>query len=181
MTHRFGRIAWLFRYLPASLLAVYAEHEVLSLARAVSVRGFDVRLYMLDEQEDHVVERLDRALELIEEYDPRRLQRIRSDVPTIVIWSRPQVVYWPWSNAIVMTAAYLVQRSSAMSAAAIVHEGTHGRHRKMGVYGSRELLSRIERSCAVQERDFARQLQRGGYPGTEGFIAALESRCAKPS
>lgn len=95
------------------------------------------------------------ALELIAQYQPRRLDRIRRDLRRILVWKRVQASYWHLLRACTLTPQELDTRSDIDVALSIVHEATHARIDMRGIRYKAELRERIERACVDEEIQFA--------------------------
>jgi len=137
------------------------------LAKWHTVHGVRVGLAaVLDEQLGlRAFESVQAALDLIAEYEPRRMRRIARDIQRI--WIR-RAAYAP--------AYYLTELSlcvldrnfvtaedtpATMIAVAIVHEATHVRLFKRKILYAEALRPRIEAICDAQSAVFARHLPDG--------------------
>jgi hypothetical protein len=147
-------------------------------ARHARVVGLDV--YIDADSKDPndtqvVVDRLSAALELLNLIDPRRLARIRDEVPRVYIEPAASSRYFAASNAIGL-ALRLVQRHDAETiAATLVHEATHARIERRGIRAWPDLLSRIERRCVLEEIAFLEKV-----PGADDLIAHYRAQLDRP-
>jgi hypothetical protein len=139
------------------------------------VLGIELSRYMLrSEQELVFFGRVQRALELIARYEPRRLDRIRRDVRTICGISNGPNHYERSGRAIVLTWPSILATPAEL-AMTIVHEATHGRIADRGIAYLPENRARIETACVRQEAEFARLL-----PGGEALADAELAKLEKP-
>ena len=118
--------------------------------------------------------RVQRALELIDRYDPRRLDRIRRDVRAIGGVSDGMNHYEEASRTIVLSLPAVLWDTPAELALTIVHEATHGRISDRGIRYYLENRDRIEAACVHQEVAFASTLP-GGEVLAEAMLKKLET------
>jgi len=108
-----------------------------------------------------VLQRLDDALGLIEEYQPWRLRHMRRDLSQIWIERYPcRGAYFPESRTCMTELTFLARTdiTAAPVAASILHEGMHARVYAMGVQPSSHDSAREERICRRAELEFGRVL-----------------------
>ncbi len=116
-----------------------------------------------------VLERLDEALALVEQYQPWRLAHLRRDAREIrVVRFACRGAFLPAERAVITELTFLARRdiTAAPVASSIVHEGVHARVHAAGEYfGWRraeerwaEELPREERLCRRAELAFGRAL-----------------------
>jgi len=83
-----------------------------------------------------VLARLERALGLIERYQPRRMRHLRDDIVRIVVKSFPcRGAYFPSDRTILTELSFLARDAEftdAVVASSILHEGVHARVDRMG-------------------------------------------------
>jgi hypothetical protein len=132
-------------------------------------RGF--RIFSFIEREEGTGElaaaRVALALDLIAACDPRRLERLRRDMPNIRVIrdggghfeSDIPTCVVDWPTMVWHPIAYLAQ--------VIVHEGAHARLHAMGVGYPAAWRRRIERRCLREELAFLRRLPDGGARADE--------------
>lgn len=130
------------------------------------VRGFRVLVENTrpDISTDDVIDRLDEALTLIEQYQPWRLRHLRRDLAQILVARFPcRGAYFPEQRACLTELTFLARRdiTAAPVAASIVHEGMHARVHRSGAVdrasGSRD-MAREERLCRRAELEFGQSL-----------------------
>ena len=108
-----------------------------------------------------VLERLDEALGLIEQYQPWRLRHLRRDVDAIHVVRFPCRGAWiAEQGACVTELTFLARRdiTAAPVASSIIHEGMHARVDRMGVSRSHRDRAREERLCRRAELEFGESL-----------------------
>ncbi len=110
-------------------------------------------------QADTALARVSEALSLIQRRDPRRFARILHDGVRLVFTRHigPGQYFNP-VNAIGLDLLAVMQWSTPIAAAAIVHEATHARLALSGVKSPKTALSRVERRCVEEEISFMRLL-----------------------
>jgi hypothetical protein len=155
----------------------WVAHQVLlRMSRHQRVLGIELSAYMLRDQYGLVFfGRVQRALELIARYEPRRLARIQRDVRTICGMSGGPNEYHRVGRAMVLSLPTVLASSPANLAMVIVHEATHGRIDDRGIMYLAENRARIETACVRQEAVFARCL-----PGGDDLAAASDANLANP-
>jgi hypothetical protein len=124
-----------------------------------------------------VVARLDEALELIERYQPWRLEHLRQDLNEIRVVRFPCRGAWiPDEGACVTELTFLNRRdiTAAPVASSIIHEGMHARVDRMGVSRYARDRAREERLCRRAELEFGESLPRElGAPVVQRAIESL--------
>ncbi len=128
-----------------------------------------------------VLERLDDALGLIEQYQPWRLRHLQRDLRRIVVVRYPcRGAYIPSERTCITELTFLARRdiSAAVVASSIVHEGIHARvdrFRQIVGTGARgDDMPREERLCRTAELAFGRALPSElGRPVIERALASL--------
>lgn len=146
-----------------------------------AVLGFDVRVFDIAQPHDRIIQRLSDALGLVRDHDPRRFERMKSDLSQILVRNEPGTQHWVLSNTCALELDEVMGRSSVILALSIVHEATHARLVRAGIYPSQRRLERIERRCLIEERSFAVALQRAGFSGAERMLEWLDARIDPPS
>jgi hypothetical protein len=124
-----------------------------------------------------VLERLDEALGLIEQYQPWRLAHLRRDIHAIrVVRFACRGAFVPSDNVIITELTFLNRRdiSAAPVASSILHEGVHARVHAMRVHRGPDDLPREERLCRRAELAFGYALPSTlGAPVVERALASL--------
>jgi hypothetical protein len=157
------------------------------------LRGVPVRLVNTREDiaDAAVLERLDEALALIQQYAPRRWQHLVRDARGIKIERFPtRGAYFPSDQMILTELTFLARRdiSAAPVASSILHEGVHARvhafrEQVLGGVGDGD-MAREERLCRRAELAFGYALPPAlGEPVVERALAslALEDRDVAPT
>src|ERR1044072_1683748 len=110
--------------------------------------------------------RVEQALDLIKSYDPVRYRRLLQDVKRVWV-GMTFSGYAEYEHSLL--ACKLDERvvlddtiSNEQIAAAIVHEGTHGRLAHCGIGYEEPIRHRVEAVCLRQEIAFAKRLPEGG-------------------
>ena len=142
------------------------------------IRGIAVRVENTrpDIETPFVLQRLDAALALIEQYQPWRLWHRRHDVAYIWITSFPcRGAYFPDRRAVLTELSFLARAAEftpAIIASSILHEGVHARVDRM-TRGPRD-SAREERLCRRAELAFGLALPPAlGAPVIERAVASL--------
>lgn len=125
-----------------------------------------------------VVQRLDEALALIEQYQPWRLAHLRRDLDHVRVVRYPcRGAYFPDSRACMVELTFLARRDigPAIVASTIVHEGMHARVHRMGVNEEQRDRAREERICRRAELEFGESLPSEiGAPVIERAMESLD-------
>lgn len=125
-----------------------------------------------------VVERLDEALGLIEQYQPWRLQHLRRDLQEIRVERFAcRGAFMPDQRVCIAELTFLARRdiTSAPVASSILHEGIHARVHAMGVSAVNRDRAREERLCRRAELAFGQALPSElGAPVVERALASLQ-------
>jgi hypothetical protein len=109
--------------------------------------------------------RVRRALELIDRYDQRSLERIRRDIGPHHYDRNSKFIALSWP--------FVLQGTAADLAMTIIHEATHHRIAEWGIAYDESLRGRIEAVCVGPEVAFARRLP-GGESLAESELKVLE-------
>lgn len=123
------------------------------------VRGFAVVVDNTrpDIQTEDVLQRLDDALVLIEEYQPWRLAHLRRDLSHFIVARFPcRGAFFPEQRACMTELTFLARTdiTPAPVASSILHEGMHARVHAMGVDPVTRDRAREERLCRRVELEF---------------------------
>ena len=112
-----------------------------------------------------VLERLDEAIALLEQYEPRRTRHLARDLQHILVTRYPcRGAYFPDTRTCLTELTFLARRdiSPAVVASSILHEGTHARvaefRRRVGGVSREEDRAREERLCRRAEIAFGKAL-----------------------
>jgi hypothetical protein len=121
---------------------------------------------VLDEQLGlRAFEQVEAALNLVAEYEPRRMRRIASDIHRIWIKRAGYAAayYLTELSLCVLDRNFVTAQDTPadMIAVAIVHEATHARLFKRRIPYAESLRPRIEAICDAQSAVFARRLPNG--------------------
>ena len=159
-----------------SLWEFAAERRAINASTRSTICGFDVRFWKIDSSVQPLLEeRIADALAILRKLDERRVVRMRSDVRHILVKPVRGSYFWFLTGTIALDQAPILKRSAAMTAVTLVHEATHARFVRAGVYPYMSTLARVERRCVLEEMHFARLLQRAGYGGTDRLLDWLGS------
>ena len=140
-----------------------------------TVLGIEVWSYMLEKHYRPVFfGRVQRALELIARYEPRRFERIRRDVRTIRGVTGGPNFYQRVGRGVVLSLPTVLSTAAANLAMTIVHEATHGRLEDRDIRYYDENRARIEAACVRQAAIFARSLP-GGEALADAEVKILEN------
>jgi len=134
-----------------------------------------------------VVQRLDEALALIEQYQPWRLAHMKRDLDHFrVVRYACRGAYFPDSRACMVELTFLARRDigPATVASTIVHEGMHARIQRYSAIGTRQATAnpetsewdraREERICRRAELEFGQSLPRDiGDPVVQRALESL--------
>jgi hypothetical protein len=126
----------------------------------------DIKIAMLfDKNGSAVASKIDQALNLISEFDPRRYQQIKRDVKRIWIAAAPGYCA-EWMDELktcVLDADYFRQVDILASemATTIVHEATHALLDNFKIGYSEEIRAHVEQICIKSEIAFAKRLPDG--------------------
>ena len=148
------------------------------------VRGFRVVVENSrpDIATDAVLSRLDEALALLEQYEPRRTRHLARDLEQILVSRYPcRGAYFGDSRTCLTELTFLARRdiSPAVVASSILHEGTHARvaefRRRVGGQMREEDRAREERLCRRAEIAFGKALPTElGAPVIERAQASID-------
>jgi hypothetical protein len=100
------------------------------------------------------------ALEIIAQYQPKRLDRIRRDLRFIVIFNQQAGSYWHDLRACVLPHDIIAMNTERV-AVSIVHEATHARLHARGIPYDLPLRARVEGVCINEEVSLLRFLANG--------------------
>lgn len=107
------------------------------------------------------------ALALIQEVDPARFERLRRDMPRILVTRARWPQYWINRALCVLPADRVESAPAHELALALVHEATHARIHRAGVPWRLASYQRIEQRCVRSEIAFCRALAAAGWKTDE--------------
>jgi hypothetical protein len=141
---------------PISHLRPWSGWLVRAWMRGEAVRHCGLAIYCgrPAEARQMILERVTAALDQIERFDRRRLERIVRERVTIVIMaSEGRHFYSERVNAICLDSRILRRETSTTStiACAIVHESVHARFALAGLFYNQTCAARMERRCIEEE------------------------------
>jgi hypothetical protein len=116
------------------------------------------------ETEEHVAEKVERALLLISQYDPLRFRRLVRDIEIILVMREiPRASYDEDSRTCKVDVNFVVDKSVSIAevAGTIVHEATHARIHRAGIPTQTSNHARIERVCCKAKIAFGRRIPEG--------------------
>jgi hypothetical protein len=128
------------------------------------------------------VEKVDRALKLLERFDPIRLARLREDIAFIVIlasMTASGAVNRATRACLLNGRLVLEDRAGMRTAVILVHEGTHLRLLKKGVSNEKYGVARIESICKRAEIQFLLRIP--DFTNRESILANLRGQLAELS
>lgn len=152
--------------------------------KTIRPEGFEIRGFTVlvensrpDIAASDVLERLDEAIALIEQYQPWRVRHLRRDLAQILVTRFPcRGAYVPQDGTCITELTFLARRdvTAATVASSIVHEGIHARVDRMGVRREGRDRAKEERLCRRAELEFGRALPRElGRPVIERALGTL--------
>lgn len=123
--------------------------------------------------------KINQALDLISEFDPRRHLQIRRDMKKIWVLVAPGYCA-NWMDELqmcILDRDYCSQDNVSASEMALifVHESTHARLCKLKIEYTEDIRNRVERVCIKSEISFAKRL-----PNGQKFVEMAESRLQIP-
>lgn len=123
--------------------------------------------------------KIDQALKLISDFDPRRYSQIQRDVKKIWVFTvQPYCAEWlDELQTCVIDREYICRAdvSPAEVASTIVHEATHARLNRAKIKYSQDIRVRVERICFRSEVAFSKRL-----PDGEQLVKDAEARLQMP-
>jgi hypothetical protein len=130
-----------------------------------------------DEKEALVFEKIEKALQLIENYDSRRFAQTQRYIKSIFVFGDP-AAYGYWHQSLQMCELqenFVRAEETPISgiASAIIHETAHARLMRLGFGYEEPKRLRIEHICFVAERAFVRRL-----PDSEELTEELDEKHA---
>jgi hypothetical protein len=145
-------------------LGLYHKHRVCGITVVVTDPRTEVKDFLA---------RIELALELLRDADPRRFRIVERFVNHILVWPGDHTAYDGWGG-IHLASRHVLESGSAILASALVHEATHLRIAKRGIPYARRLRSRIERACVKEQAAFLRRLPGEGPRRADEVEAGLQ-------
>lgn len=106
-----------------------------------------------------VIARIEHALRLIREFDPRLYDRVSRNLPRLAVTPRLRASYWHRFRVCVIGMEQVRRWHASQLASIIVHEATHAWLRNKGLPSSTANTKwRIERICTRAQLRLARKL-----------------------
>jgi hypothetical protein len=118
-----------------------------------------------DEENESLWRRVTAALDMVEQYDPVALSRIRRDVTRVLITRVEGPAYAHERRSVLLPAGFLESRPLQKIAMTIAHEAAHARICRAGIGYRNDLRPRIERRCVESANAIGRKL-----PDAAGLI-----------
>jgi hypothetical protein len=144
------------------------------------MHGLNVLVFDGGRETAAIFAKLNEALIILRDVDPRRLSRIASDISRILVVDAPSPSYYALSNSCVLSRAGALNGAAVRIALTIVHEATHARLFGAGIRYRRSLRERVERRCVHEEIAFLESLKMKGYQGTDAWALYLQERLSRP-
>ena len=121
--------------------------------------------------------RVESALGVIGRYDPRRLQRLKSDFARILVVPGKHAYFSLFSRSCVLNQIYVHKMPAPNVASALVHEAIHARLRGAGLtaYGA-DLIVRVEELCVNEEIAFAMRCPPDRFPHLDEWLRYLHAK-----
>lgn len=155
-----------------TLLVLYQRLSLAIIRRAAPseiVAGIRVVDAMSIDAESDAAQRIGRALDLIRTRDPRRFNRIRRNIPEVVVNTVWGAAYDFHLGICFIGHEDVKQGAPEWVALLLVHESTHGELHRRGLELTAETHRRHEQICINEELRFARRLD-----GTEWVSRVTE-------
>lgn len=149
-------------------------------SRCSLVEGIEVCVHANDGEYDAVLAKVGAALRLIGELDPRRLERLRQDVRSILVIHAGQSAFGYASRLMQLDLPLVTRGSAGMVAIVIVHEAAHARLAAAGIITTRHTEARIERRCVLEQIAFMRLLEEAGWRGLPKAMEQLTAALSAP-
>jgi hypothetical protein len=165
---------------PKLIWEVPAELAALTLARRRRTHGMDVRVFNCGSDTAGIFTKVEEALTILHDVDPRRAARLERDVSRIFVTDAPSASYLPLSNSCWLSRTRVVKHGPVIAALSIVHEATHARLFRVGVDHGLSMRERIERRCVAEQVSFLERLKAEGYRGTDAYAAHLQDQLSRP-
>ncbi len=148
-----------------------------SVSRTKTIRGVIVQVTNTrpDIDTQHVFDRLDAALALIERHQPWYFRHLVRDLARIIVQRYPcRGAYFPEARNCLVELTFSVNPdfTVAQVAATIVHEAMHARLDRCGVVFTRDIAARHERFCRRAEVELGMTVP-GGDVVVERALASL--------
>ena len=139
------------------------------------VHGILVSCSVVDADCHQFFEKTERALQLIRNFDERRLNRMRRDIKAIGLAKRGSCYFESSVRAIFLDASTFPTATDEAIAGALIHEATHARLFRAGHRNYSANKERHELICVREELTFLRRL-----PGAGALAKRLEDELQQP-
>jgi hypothetical protein len=137
-----------------------------------------IATFFRDRKSMIVFSKINQALNLISEFDPRRYRQIKRDVRKIWLFiAKPAAGCWinELQTCVLDKEFYCGLTPASRMALTIVHEATHARLHKFKIKYTEDIRDRVERICIKSEIAFAKRL-----PDGKDLIKMAESKLKRP-
>lgn len=159
-------------------LAHWLYAMVFALSRKRQMHGISVASSRIGVHDvDRSLDKVERALQAIADYDPPRYAHITRDMQRIWIGPIPNYARGQWIDELrlcMLRDSFVADDdvSVAYVAALIVHEGTHARVARAGISFDEQIRPRVERLCIKSQIAFSRK-HPDGEPLVDMFLENL--------
>ena len=137
------------------------------------IQGISVGVAGEDQEAGARFSKIERALSLIGEVAPRRLQRIRADLGQILVGPGRSALLWVPTRTCVIPQSRVDRASVSAVALSVVHEAAHARLARAGVRPYPRRKFRMEVLCVGEELGFASLLPETRFPSRDVVIDEL--------
>lgn len=135
---------------------------VRTLAPTRIIEGIPVYVVASSSERTTAFERVAAAAALMVKHDERRWERIKLDVPGLIVWPMKESSAGALNSTtrycLVNLRTVAVDRTGIATASVLAHEGMHARLLRCGVRHSRNTLQRIESVCKRAEAHLLQRL-----------------------
>lgn len=124
------------------------------------------------------------AVQLVKEIDERKFNWIWNGMSRFYVSRELPAQFWVLHETCVLNASKLAAKTRSDIAATIIHEATHAKLSRAGIFIWPDIRLRIERICVREEIRFFRRLGGAGWRGIEPrleWYAQLLQRLADKS
>ena len=117
----------------------------------------------LAQESPGLFEKIVEAIGLVQEFDERQFGWIWNEMPKFYVSRDLPTQYWSLQETCVLNALKVASGTKADIALSIIHEATHARLCRSGVYAWPDIRERIEAVCVRREIRFLRRLDNAGW------------------
>jgi len=150
------------------------ERVLIRCSQTALLRGVSVSVLDIAGQSQAHLSRLEGALALIAELDPRRFRRLCQDLRRVLVMRLDRNELSMYTGTCYLSIAAVVDHDAPLIACDLVHEATHARLRHAGLRYWPDLQRRQEELCVREEIAFARLLAPAGFANTEALLSYLQ-------